>query len=105
MSSRKQARYSVDLPVEVRYQNQIQEGRAVNLSVGGMFVRTEAPIPFNATVELRFGIPEPKEDVDVDGQIRWVEGTSNGFGVQFLNLRARYIWALNKYFGDKEPVG
>ena len=108
MPGRKQARYSVDLPVEFRHGGHIHEGRALNLSVGGMYVQTTVSLPFGATVALRFAIPEPKEDIEVDAQVRWVEGQSGavtGVGVQFLNLRARHVWALNKFFDNKEPVG
>jgi hypothetical protein len=41
------------------------------------------------------------EPVVVDGQVRWLEleeGHVRGIGIRFEGLRARDVWALNKFF-------
>jgi hypothetical protein len=50
-------------------------------------------------------VPTQSEPVEVDGQVRWVEmedGQVRGLGIRFEGLRARDVWALNKFF--EQPV-
>jgi Tfp pilus assembly protein PilZ len=77
------------------------------MSVGGMFVETEAPLLFDETISLKFALPDLKEPIEVEAQVRWVERRAwerNGAGLQFVGLRAKYMWALNKFLAGKEPA-
>jgi uncharacterized protein (TIGR02266 family) len=71
-----------------------------NLSLGGVFVISERALPFGAKVKLRFAVPTQAEIIEVEGEVRWVEpdGDKHGMGIQFGGLRARDVWALNKFF-------
>ena len=92
------------MPVGFTHDGQEYQGQSRNMSVGGMFIETAAPLPFNSVIGLRFQIPTLKEGVEVEAQVRWIEGrtgASNGVGVQFMGLRAVYVWALNKFLADK----
>jgi uncharacterized protein (TIGR02266 family) len=106
MKRRTQQRYAIRLPVSLTYEGQEYGGQTRNMSIGGLFVETATKLPFGATIHLRFEIPTLKETIEVDGEIRWVEtveGVSKGIGVQFRGLRAKHVWALNKFFSDKTP--
>jgi uncharacterized protein (TIGR02266 family) len=97
----------VELSVEFRFEGQTYQGRSRNMSVGGMFVVTDAPLPFGATLSLVFSIPKLKEPIEVESQVRWVEREGEnvtGVGVQFVGLRAKHVWALNKLFGELSPT-
>ena len=105
---RTQQRYPVDLMVDFEVKGQPYRGHAENMSVGGLFMWTTAPVSFGETVHLRFTVPDPLETVEVDAQVRWIERKGDApaqVGVQFLGLRAKFVWALNKFLADKEPVG
>jgi uncharacterized protein (TIGR02266 family) len=85
--------------IEVTFSGERLEALTRNLSFGGVFVESDARVPFGARVALRFALPTG--EVVVDGVVRWLEdgaGQARGFGVRFDGLRARDVWALNKFF-------
>ena len=53
-------------------------------------------------MQLRFQLPTQPEPVEVSGDVRWVvkrgAGDQCGIGIRFQGLRARDVWALNRYF-------
>jgi hypothetical protein len=54
---------------------------------------------------MKFRVPTQAETIEVAGQVRWLEteeGRLRGIGVRFDGLRARDVWALNKFF--EQPV-
>ena len=73
-----------------------------NISLGGVFLETTAPLPLQTRVQIRFHIPTLSEPIDVGGEVRWVEpgGAEQlpGMGIRFQGLRAREVWALNRFF-------
>jgi uncharacterized protein (TIGR02266 family) len=94
-------RYERQLDVEVVSEGKKHTSRTVNISLGGMFLDSAAPLEIGATVQLRFALPTQPEPVEVAGDVRWVvkrEGPHNGIGIRFQGLRARDVWALNQFF-------
>ncbi len=72
-----------------------------NISLGGVYVLSDRAVAFGAKVKLTFTVPTQAEVIEVDGEVRWVEvedGNTHGVGIQFGGLRARDVWALNKFF-------
>ena len=113
-SQRKSARYAVDLDIQVVYDGQTLMGKAENMSIGGMFMNTTAALPFGARLALKFAIPTLKEPIQANGQIRWIDNHAStskedgepsiGVGIQFDGLRAKHVWALNKFFETTEKA-
>ena len=95
-------RYDRQLTVEVSCNGEEQIGRSRNVSLGGMYLEGRSALPIGATVNLRFHIPTQPEAVEVSGDVRWVVNTPGsaevGIGVRFQGLRARDVWALNRFF-------
>ena len=60
-----------------------------NISLGGLFVRTVAPPPLSATMELEFCPPFSEQRVRLPGTVVWRQeytgsrGYPSGFGIQF----------------------
>jgi hypothetical protein len=54
------------------------------------------------TVEVRFKVPTQPEPIEVGAEVRWLESGSAerkpGVGIRFHGLRARDVWALNRFF-------
>jgi uncharacterized protein (TIGR02266 family) len=97
-------RYVRRLLVEISWEGGRVEAQSRNLSLGGMFIETDAPFPLETTIALRFRVPTQPEPVEVTGEIRWVEkGVAGpvGVGVRFHGLRARDVWALNRFFANE----
>jgi uncharacterized protein (TIGR02266 family) len=95
-------RYDRRVDVEIKAGSKQINARSRNVSLGGMFVESDELLPAQTPVEVRFRIPTQPEPVDVAGEIRWVEkgdgDRPGGMGIRFQGLRARDVWALNRFF-------
>ena len=95
-------RYDRRIDVEIKAGSRQILARTRNVSLGGIFVETTELLPENTSVEVRFRIPTQPEPVDVTGEIRWIErgdgDRPGGLGIRFQGLRARDVWALNRFF-------
>ena len=47
-------------------------------------------------VTITFNVPTMEEAIEVTATVRWSDDKATG--IQFDGLRARDVWALNKYF-------
>jgi hypothetical protein len=94
-------RYTVELTLEIRLRGETYPGTTRDLSLGGMFVHTEAPLKFGEEAEIRLSVPALKYDGVLPVIVRWAgEG---GVGVAFRSLRARDVHTLNQLFrGQRE---
>ena len=94
-------RYDRQLEIEVLFEGKKQTSQTRNISLGGLYLESAAPLPIGTTVQLRFQLPTQPEPVEVAGDVRWVvkkDGAHNGIGIRFQGLRARDVWALNQFF-------
>jgi hypothetical protein len=91
-------RFHIRLEVTVIHAGVEHAAVSRNVSLGGMFLETDAAasLPFGATVTLRFRIPALKDDTRAEAVIRWKQ--ADGVGVQFTSLRALEVWGLNQLF-------
>lgn len=84
-------RVPLRLLVQVRLQDveQFMREHAMNLSVGGMFIRTEQPHPEGAHVYLQFRLDDGGTLIEGLGRVAHVNGpedTVPGMGIEFVNL-------------------
>jgi uncharacterized protein (TIGR02266 family) len=95
-------RYARRLDVEVVVGDQKHTATTGNISLGGLFVETTNTFPLQTRLRIRFQIPTQPEPIEVSGEVRWVEpggsGQPSGMGIRFQGLRAREVWALNRFF-------
>jgi len=68
----------------------------VNLSLGGALVAATAKISMGSRVVFTFSVPNAADAIEVGATVRWSDDKATG--LQFDGLRARDVWALNKYF-------
>lgn len=71
-------------------------GVAKDISVGGMFVESEAVPSFGAQLTIRLTLPGTRGPVELPGVVRWTK--PGGFGVQFGLLGARETHAITNLF-------
>jgi len=69
----------------------------LNISNGGLFIRTENPLPLETPVKLRMRLPEETEPLEVEGRVVWnfSKGSKKSFlpkgmGIQFVNMRTEH---------------
>ena len=96
-------RYDRQLEIEVLFEGKKQISQTRNISLGGLYLESASPLPIGTTVQLRFQLPTQPEPVEVAGDVRWVvkkgaAGNQSGIGIRFQGLRARDVWALNRFF-------
>ena len=95
-------RYDRRIEVEISVGGSTQQAMTRNISIGGMYVEATEAIPVETEVRIRFKVPSQPEPIEVTGQVRWVEQEASpgviGIGVRFNGLRAREVWALNRFF-------
>jgi uncharacterized protein (TIGR02266 family) len=75
-------RVVLGIPVQYRFGNTIAAALALNLSRGGIAIRTTSPLEINANVKVRFRMPGSKRDIDVAGRVAWSDRRV-GMGVEF----------------------
>jgi uncharacterized protein (TIGR02266 family) len=75
-------RVVLGIPIAYRFGNTIAAALTLNLSRGGIAVRTTSPLEKSATLRLRFRLPGSKRDIDAEALVAWSD-RRHGMGLQF----------------------
>jgi len=78
-------RVALGIPVAYRFGNTIAAAVTLNISRGGIAVRTTSPLEKGIVVRTRFRLPKGKRDIDVPARVAWRD-TGVGMGLEFLKL-------------------
>ncbi len=70
--------------------------QVVNLSLGGALINAGMKFSMGQRVNVSFTIPTLETPIEVGATVRWSDDRATG--LQFDGLRARDVWALNKFF-------
>jgi len=84
----------VEAEIEVRYRTaqEFLSAYSLNISGGGIFVRTPEPLPLNHPVRLRFMLPGISHRFEVNGIVVWSNPGSSrsslppGMGIKLVDL-------------------
>jgi uncharacterized protein (TIGR02266 family) len=95
-------RYTRRLEVELIVGDSKRTAFTRNISLGGVFIETTDLMPLSTKLLIRFQVPTQPEPIEVGGEVRWLENgmpnQSSGMGIRFQGMRAREVWALNRFF-------
>jgi uncharacterized protein (TIGR02266 family) len=75
-------RVVLGIPIQYRFGNTIAAALTLNLSHGGIAIRTTSPLDNGAKVKVRFRMPGSKKDIDAEGRVAWSDRRV-GMGIQF----------------------
>jgi uncharacterized protein (TIGR02266 family) len=75
-------RVVLGIPIQYRFGNTIAAALTLNLSHGGIAIRTTSPLESGAKIKVRFRMPGSKKDIDAEGKVAWSDRRV-GMGVQF----------------------
>ncbi len=78
------------------------EAESRDMSLGGMFVMTNTPAPFGASITVYLPLPGLKQEAVVKSTVRWTE--PDGMGVQFGLMGARETHALTQMLLAAPPA-
>ena len=79
---RSSARVVLGIPIQYRFGNTIAAALTLNLSRGGIAVRTTSPLDSGSKIKVRFRMPGSRRDIDAEGRVAWSDHHV-GMGVQF----------------------
>jgi uncharacterized protein (TIGR02266 family) len=84
---RSSPRVVLGIPVQYRVGNTIAAALTLNLSHGGVGVRTTSPLEAGTRVKLRFKLPGGGPDIEGEGRVAWSDRRV-GMGIQFETVPA-----------------
>jgi len=79
---RSSPRVVLGIPIQYRFGNTIAAALTLNLSHGGIAIRTTSPLEGGAKIKVRFRMPGSKKDIDAEGRVAWSDRRV-GMGIQF----------------------
>ena len=79
---RSSPRVVLGIPIQYRFGNTIAAALTLNLSRGGIAIRTTSPLDSGSAIKVRFRLPGSKRDIDAEGHVAWSDRRV-GMGVQF----------------------
>jgi uncharacterized protein (TIGR02266 family) len=80
-------RVVLGIPIQYRYGNTIAAALTLNLSRGGIAIRTTSPLDGGAKIKVRFRMPGSKRDIDAEGRVAWSDRRV-GMGIQFEKVES-----------------
>jgi uncharacterized protein (TIGR02266 family) len=78
-------RVVLGIPIAYRFGNTIAAALTLNLSHGGISIRTTSPLEPETRARLRFRLPGSKKDLDVEARVAWSDRRV-GMGMQFVKV-------------------
>jgi uncharacterized protein (TIGR02266 family) len=79
---RSSPRVVLGIPIQYRFGNTIAAALTLNLSHGGIAIRTTSPLDAASKIKVRFRMPGSKKDIDAEGKVAWSDRRV-GMGIQF----------------------
>ena len=89
-------RVVLGIPVAYRFGNTIAAALTLNLSKGGLAIRTMSPLQEGSKVKVRFRLPGAKGDVDAESRVAWSDRRV-GMGLQFEKVEAPDQAAVDEF--------
>jgi type IV pilus assembly protein PilZ len=101
---RRTPRAPIDAPVEFLIKGEAarRQGKAHDISLGGMFVETATPPNFGAEVVVYITLPGERAPFALPGVVRWTR--NGGMGVQFGLLGARETYTITEAVKKSEAT-
>jgi uncharacterized protein (TIGR02266 family) len=89
-------RVVLGIPVAYRFGNTIAAALTLNLSKGGVAIRTMSPLQPGSKVKVRFRLPGSKRDIEGESRIAWSDRRV-GMGVQFEKVESADQAAIDEF--------
>lgn len=90
-------------------QKQLEEF-SVDLSMGGLYMKTDFPLPVDESLTIRFTLPDHKGMVSCKARVAWVNAKENprkpdlppGMGIQFVELSLEDMRSIRRFLEHNE---
>ena len=101
---REHERFEVTIPVDCTTQHLFVSNHVCNISRGGLFIRSDQPLPLQAEVSLVLHLLDVGSSIRAQGRVVWnydmAKGTSRivpGSGIRFVDMASSDREALEAY--------
>ena len=84
---RRSLRANVSMSVSYRFGNTIATAVTLNVSRGGVSLRTTSPLEIGTDLKVRFQLPETRTEIKCEAKVAWVDRRV-GMGLQFTQIGA-----------------
>jgi len=89
-------RVVLGIPVAYRFGHTIATALTLNLSRGGIGIRTTSPLDPGTVVRLRFRLPGGRREIDVESRVAWADRRT-GMGLQFERVDPADQTAIDEF--------
>jgi uncharacterized protein (TIGR02266 family) len=93
---RSSPRVVLGIPVAYRAGDTITAVLTLNLSKGGIGIRTMSPLAEGARVRLRFRLPGARREIEAEARVAWSDRRI-GMGLQFERVQAEDQSAIDEF--------
>lgn len=84
------------IPIQYRYRQTIAAALTLNLSNGGVAIRTTSPLETGTAVRTRFRIPGDRREVDAEARVAWSDNRL-GMGLCFEQVESASQMAIDAF--------
>jgi uncharacterized protein (TIGR02266 family) len=110
-NTRQHPRYEVSIPVDCSTPEFFFSNHVCNISKGGLFIRSDTPLPLGVEVSLVLHLPGTSRSLFATGRVIWnydiEKKTSHvvpGSGIRFVGMTASDRAALESYLARLTPA-
>jgi len=89
-------RVVMGIPVSYRAGGTIAAALSLNLSCGGIAIRTSGPLPRDTAVKLRFALPGSKRELETEAVVCWSDERA-GMGMRFTAVKPADQAAIDEF--------
>jgi two-component system cell cycle response regulator DivK len=89
-------RVVLGIPVAYHFGATIAAALTLNLSKGGLGIRTMSPLPAGSKVRARFRLPGSNDDIETESRVAWSDRRV-GMGLQFEKVDAAAQTAIDEF--------
>lgn len=111
VNAREHVRYEVSIPVDCSTRHVFVSNHVCNISKGGLFIRSDTPLPLNTEVSLVLRLPGSEQCIRATGRVIWnydiQKGTARivpGSGIRFVGMSASDRTTLESYLAGLAPA-
>ena len=100
---REHPRAVVKIEIEFKHTIDFVSSYMLNISKGGLFIKTDEALPLDTIVFLRFTLPGDTKLIETEGKVVWCNTKGGkgyfpkGMGVKFLRLNPDDAEKINKF--------
>jgi uncharacterized protein (TIGR02266 family) len=89
-------RVTLGIPISYRFGNTIAAALTLNISKGGLAVRTMSPLQQGSQLRVRFRLPGSKSEIEATSRVAWTDRRI-GMGLQFEQVEPADQGAIDEF--------